>query len=130
LVFPARIELPGPVTDVVERLEQAGGRVLADSDPTSLSAALLGEKLRHDYRFVPPSDRIALGRFFRNDRTVLLIVNVGNRPYEGRLAVSEAANWERLDPTTGTMETIVTVPDDGLPISLHARQAFLLVSGR
>jgi hypothetical protein len=127
LVLPACIELPEPVSGVVERFRQASGQVLSDSDTTPLSAASLDDKFKADYRFVPPSDRITLGRFVRSAHTVLLVVNVGNRPYEGRLAVSETANWHRLDPATGTIDEVGVVPADGLPISLAARQTFLFV---
>lgn len=129
LVLPARVELPESAADVVERLERAGGHVLTDSDTTPLGTASLDKKLRPDCQFVPPSDRITLGRFVRDNHTVLLVVNVDNRPYEGKLKLGEAANWHRLDPATGTIETIGRVPAEVLPISLRAHQALLLVSG-
>jgi hypothetical protein len=128
LILPACVELPGPAATTVERFERAGGCVLVDSGTMPLNAASLCEMLKPDYRFAPPSDRIVLGCFFRGSHSVLLVVNVGNQPYAGRLAVSGAANWWRLEPTNGTIGALGKSPVDGLPMSLAAREAIFLLS--
>jgi len=58
--------------------------------------------LRTAYRLRRPEMRIALGRFQRDGRDLLLLVNVGRDPFQGELLGAEGA-WLTLDPVTGSV---------------------------
>ena len=100
LVLPAGIELPDGASSVVERFRQAGGRVVSDSESAPLAEGSLCTAVRPRQSLAPPSDRITLGRFVRDGRTILLAVNVGagavRRAPEGRRARRVAPHGSRF----------------------------------
>jgi hypothetical protein len=105
--------------------------VLVDGPQGSLlSPARLLDAIEPACRLAPESPHVALGRFERDGRAVLLAVNVGQQPYRGQLSVGGAGTWISLDPATGAVQPL-GAPDAGrLPLTLAARQAILLVRGR
>ena len=129
LVVPEDCQLPPAAAGVVERFRQGGGRVLADGPGAArLSATSIVETLKPDCRLAPPSDRIALGRFTRDGRRVLLLVNVGQKPYAGQLATGTAGPWLLLDPAAGTVRRAAAADQSGrVELTLAPRQAILLV---
>ena len=121
LILPQDVELPQPAGDVVEAFRRAGGRVLSPSS--------LGDLMRAACRVEPPSEDIVLGRFLRDGRRVMLLVNVGTKPYAGHLTTVEKGTWQMMDPATGAIRPAATDQDARIPLELNARQAILLVEG-
>jgi hypothetical protein len=131
LVLPADVRLPAEAAEVVEAFRQQEGRVLVDKLPESpLTAESLADKLQPAYRILPASERIVLGRFLRDGRPVLLVVNVGREAYRGTLTTRSAGSWLRMDPATGTMERATTDPSGRVELELAARQTILLMDDR
>jgi hypothetical protein len=128
LVLPAGIELPDGASSVVERFRGTGGRVVNDSESAPLAEGALCEATEPRQDLAPPSDRITLGRFVRDGRTILLAVNVGRERYEGCLRGDVSGVWRRMDPASGNTGAIGPGPGDGLPLSLAPREAVLLVN--
>jgi len=131
LVLPEDVRLPAQAASVVERFRQQGGRVLVDGPQAApLSPARLLDAIEPACRLAPESPHVALGRFERDGRTVLLAVNVGQQPYRGQLSVGGPGTWLSLDPASGAVQPL-GAPDAGrLPLTLAARQAILLVRTR
>jgi hypothetical protein len=128
ILLPDGVELPAAAARVVADFRGKGGQVLADGlDAARLSAAVILETLKPPYRITPASDRIVLGRFQRDSRPVLLLVNVGRAPYAGRLTVEVGSAWHVMDPATGTVEAAQADGPDGVGLSLAPRQAVILV---
>ncbi|MGQ9576808.1 MAG: hypothetical protein ACUVUC_16015 [Thermoguttaceae bacterium] len=126
LVLPADVELPREAAAVVTRFQQRGGRVLLDDPPGRLASEAIVEAAQSPTGLSPPSPQIALGRFTRDQRTILLLVNVGRQAYQGRLAVRTSGTWVRLDPVSGAR--LPAAPEAGqLALCLAPCQAVLLV---
>jgi len=125
LVLPAGAELPGPAAELARKLREAGGIVMQDGDPARpfdparLAAA---SPVGH---LDPACGTVIVGRFRRDGRRVLAVVNVGTQPYTGRLRV-EGESWRAADPATGRVEER-KVSEGRLELSLPARAAVLLV---
>lgn len=128
LVLPDGVVLPKPVATIVEQFRSAGGRVLADRETAQFHAATLTKAVRPADRLSPESDRIALGRFERDGRTILVLVNVGRKPYHGQLTVEPKGSWACMDPATGGIAPLAADAQGRLPVSLAARQTMLFVS--
>jgi hypothetical protein len=129
LIVPQGVELPPDATAVVERFQQSGGRVLRDQASAPLpSKDGLIEALKPAFRLAPASDTIALGRFVRDGRSVLLLVNVGSAAYAGQLVAKEPCSWLRLDPASGDVQNPGQQPATQHEIRLEGRQALLLVA--
>ncbi|MFV1963978.1 MAG: hypothetical protein ACC628_01040 [Pirellulaceae bacterium] len=128
LVLPAGADLPQPAAAIVERFSQAGGRVLRDGvgDATNSTEALTAA-LRPETQIQPASPRIALGRFTRDGRDIVLVVNVGSQAYEGRLSVSAPGEWLSLDPATGAIDRADVHERGDTPLALGGRQSRILV---
>jgi len=124
ILLPEGVELEPKSAAVVERFRQGGGRVLAC--PRDAGASLI-EQLQPEFRISPPSPAIALGRFAREGRVILLAVNVGTVAYEGDLLVGNSDAWHRLDPATGTVRAAEAGGPGRLRLRLAARQAIILV---
>jgi hypothetical protein len=124
ILIPQDAELPPDAARVVERFRARGGKVIADSGQLAVPA--LCEALQPAFRLTPPCDRIVLGRFLRDEREILLLVNVGRQAYAGRLAVADGTKWQALDPATGSVVPVET--EGGCGLTLAPRQAMLLVS--
>ena len=127
-VSPAGVDFPKPAAAVVERFHQEGGCVLRDGgeDAASSSEDLI-ETLQPAVRIQPASARIVLGRFTRDGREILIVVNVGSQSYEGNLSLPFASDWLKLDPATGAVEQAEIDEKNGLELALGARQTQLLV---
>jgi hypothetical protein len=128
--LPADVELPAPTAKTVEAFRAAGGRVLTDSNENGkrLDVAALTDAIQPRERLSPSQEKIAMGRFTRDGRTVLLLVNVGTEPYDGKLSVGTGGAWLRMDPVTGSVESVNTDGQTVLPLALASRQTVLLVS--
>ena len=130
LILPEDVALPPAAAAIVEQFRQKGGRVLADGrNAERLSATRLVEAIRPAHRVTPASGQIALGRFERDGRAVLLVANVGQQAYRGELSAGGAGTWTSLDPATGAIQPVKVKDGGRLPLTLEGRQAILLVRG-
>ncbi len=126
VVLPAGVDLPPSAAAVVNRFSLAGGRVLRDGDAAG-STETLTTALQPAAGIVPASPRIVLGRFTRDGREIVLVVNVGSQAYEGRLWVPVSGDWLSLDPATGAIKRAEINEKGDIPLVLKARQTRLLV---
>jgi hypothetical protein len=128
ILLPDGAELEPKSAEVIQRFRQHGGRVLACPPDSVLTAGpALVAQLQPQYRISPPSPAIALGRFARDGRSILLAVNVGTAAYEGELLVGTSGTWQMLDPVTGTIRLTETKAPGRLRLRLNARQAIILM---
>ncbi|MHB1037763.1 MAG: hypothetical protein ACYC35_25250 [Pirellulales bacterium] len=126
LVLPEDVELPPAAAKTVDEFRRQGGRVVADAG-RRLFAQSPVEKLQPPRRLSPASERVAMGRFLRDGREILLVANVAKAPYQGSLSGEVAGTWQIMDPATGEIHPVETDPTGGVRVSLAARQAILLV---
>jgi hypothetical protein len=130
LVIPAGTELPEGAAAVVHSFRRDGGCVVLDRDG---GTGKLLEAVTSPPRLSPGALRVALGRFTRDGRGILALVNVGNRAYEGHLNVAEqtgsgTGDWLALDPATGDISRSASDAEGRLSLSLAGRQTILFVS--
>ena len=131
LLLPDGARLPPEAASVVDQFRQQGGRVLVDGAAAEqLSAAALHDKLDPPNRIAPASERIVLGRFRRDGRQILLVVNSAKETYRGKLATDPAHAWLLMDPATGTIQPVATDPAGQIGLELEARWAVLLIEAR
>lgn len=129
LVLPAGVVLPPAAAHSVEAFRAGGGRVLVheeDAASSQLERTLI-EAIWPSYRLCPANQHIALGKFVRDDRVILLVVNVGRNAYAGCLTVGETGIWNLLDLESGVIQKVVRDKMGCIDLSLAARQAILLV---
>ena len=123
LVLPAAVELPERVAKVAEQLKSHGGTVIQagpqapDFDAISPAAGTLS----------PPTDRIVIGRFTRDGRQILLVVNVGAQSYSGKISIENPESWLAADPATGRIEGTETDETGSILLSLPPRASLLLI---
>jgi len=125
IVLPQDVELPPEAAKVVERFRGRGGKAIADTG--KLNGSALWEALHPGFRLTPACDRIVLGRFHREGREILLLVNVGRQPYAGALTTGSAIAWLALDPASGSTAPAVVEAPGTIRLALAPRQALLLV---
>lgn len=58
------------------------------------------------------------------------MVNVGQQPYDGKIAVETAAGWQLLDPADGDIRSAEKAGGEHLRLILAPWQAILLVRTR
>ncbi len=128
LVLPAGVELPAEAAAMVDRLRQAGGRVIEDGQGEAYrDAGKLADAVRPTERFVPSADGLVLGRFVRDRRRVLLMLNAATTPYSGRLDSASPGAWTVLNPASGEISPATKDGEGRITIELGSRQALLLV---
>ncbi len=118
IVLPEGTQLPEAAGNVLEQFRGAGGRVIAGGK----HAAIEGR-----YRLEPASERIALGAFTREGRSIVLLVNVNAQAYSGELVVPAESFWTALDPATGSQMPAVSSQLGRVSVCLDGRDAVLLV---
>jgi hypothetical protein len=123
-VVPSSARLPA--SPELQAWIREGGRVISDSgNQQELADAL--ETLPSGLQLSPPSDRIVAGRFLRDGRPVLVLVNTGDSDYEGQVALPRPGRWERWDPATGQISVLSEAPAAGHKLALPALGAVLLI---
>jgi hypothetical protein len=128
ILLPDGAELPLAAARAVDKFKARGGLVVADgADGKTLDRAALVELLRPAVRLAAPSDQIALGRFSRDGRAILLAANVGSKPYQGRLITGLAGSWLVLNPADGSHEPVEADRDGSLPLALAAHETTIWV---
>ncbi len=132
LILPAGVVLPPAEASSVEAFRAGGGRVLTDEEDavSSQLERTLIEAVQPSYCLYPPDQHIALGKFVRDDRVILLVANVGRNAYTGCLSVDDTGIWHLLDPESGAIDKAACNGKRCIHLSLAARQAILLVNNR
>lgn len=131
LVVPHDSRLPDGAEEIVERFRQKGGLVITD-DGSAGTVVLkpLANRLARSYRVFPESDVVVVGQFVRDDRRIVIVVNVGKDPYNGLLATPHVSSWHVLDPATGAIRRQTTEGPGDIPLRLDGYQALLFVRDR
>jgi hypothetical protein len=126
LVLPAGAILPKTTREKIEQFKSSGGLVIQSAKQ---GAAIDFKKLSGLYAsgsLSTPNDRIILGRFRRDGREILMLVNVSSEPYDGGIACRKSTTWSVAYPDTGRIDKVAT--DVGkVKISLKPRSAILLI---
>jgi len=127
IVLPSGVELPEPAAKTVAGFVAVGGRVVRDESATALKTDRLAQ-LQPTGRLQPASGQIMLGCFVRERREILLLVNVGDKPYDGLISVKDPRRWWVADPANGRIERANANEAEGIAIHLPARGSIVLVS--
>jgi hypothetical protein len=128
IILPDGVELPADAANVVAQFRQRQGAILGGPwDEAKMSCRFLMESLRPDCRILPPSPTIALGRFVRDGRTIILLANVGRQPYEGALLVRQAGLRQLVDPADGLILPTERPAADRVRLKLAPRQTLMVV---
>jgi hypothetical protein len=125
VVLPADVALPESAAKVVSRFRSGGGCVVE-------GGGLDLERLRRVQplgRLEPPCGHVVVGRFRRDRRDVLLVVNAGGKPYEGKVVVG-GGTWWQADPATGRVERHRVKEGGAVPVSLQPHRAVLLTGSK
>ena len=98
-----------------------------DAPPQRLLATTLVNALQPVVQLRPPCEQIALGRFERDGRSILLLVNVGRADYQGTLQTGWKGSCLILEPASSSIRAARWC-NGTLPVSLRARQTLLFVA--
>ncbi|HPC95946.1 MAG TPA: hypothetical protein PLU87_13445 [Sedimentisphaerales bacterium] len=126
LLLPADVELPAPAGANVRRFERAGGRVVRDVPGETIRLDALAALYDSGLPSVP-QEWLVVGRFTRDRRDLVLVVNVGASPCDCEVSAPQAAQWIVADPATGRMEPVSTERPGWVSLSLPPRTACILV---
>ncbi|HSW46624.1 MAG TPA: hypothetical protein VLM89_13760 [Phycisphaerae bacterium] len=128
LLVPAYARLP-EFPPTVEAFLDKGGLVIQDG-PVDRPLDLAKLEARYDTGLIAPaSPDIVVGRFERDARQILLVVNVGSQPYAGLVRTGPLMNWSLADPATGKIEKAPPPEAGRLPLKLGPHAAIIMVSG-
>ncbi|MBN2138634.1 MAG: hypothetical protein JW720_12575 [Sedimentisphaerales bacterium] len=116
IVVPAGVELPDAAAVRIERFKAAGGQVLTHNDLNNLDSGLRGA-----------GESIVAGRFIRNGREIMLIVNVGDKACNMKVPANKASEWLLANPATGEITTTQANRAEETGISISPRSAVVLV---
>jgi len=128
LVLPAAAELPAPAAALVEQLKEAGGKVLTDGSSGQAGSLDSLDGVYTSGRLAVPYDRIIVGRFSRQGRDILVLVNASAEPYSGKISGKNSASWLIAHPDSGQIERITTDESGKITVSLPSRGVTLLIS--
>jgi hypothetical protein len=130
LVLPAGVDLPKPAVKKLERFEDASGQVFRAkaSQPEVDFDTLAG--IYESGALSVKSDRIIVGRFVRDGRDILLVVNVASKPYTGAVTAKNAAEWLVAEPASGRIDRAKVNKTGQITVSLPPRGAVLLIGPR
>ncbi|MBN1342515.1 MAG: hypothetical protein JXQ73_07535 [Phycisphaerae bacterium] len=121
VVLPDGVELPEGAAKLVSGFVASGGCVMRGG---AVDVKRM-RQLRPLGGIEPSCDHVVVGRFVREERDILLVVNVGGKAYEGGVVVG-GKPWWQADPGTGRIERR-DVGGGTVRISLPAHSAILLV---
>lgn len=121
LLIPAASALPKDVINVVDRFQTAGGQVIRGEEADETT----GLRELAPFPLIPAYPRIVLGRFQRDSREILLLVNIGEETYSGHIKVP-AGVWTHADPATGVVKPAVISPE-GVEVLLPSLATVLFV---
>jgi len=127
LILPDGAAPPAVAENRLREFRAAGGQVLFDREEAPLEAAALTDAIKPACRLSPDCEAIVAGWFRRDGAPILLLVNVGLQPYQGRLRLGGWKSWARMDPCTGAVDLLETDDAGGAPLTLNARQTLLFL---
>ena len=138
--------------DLVREFEESGQQLLQHQIPFVLSgkstetlnkAAMLFVKTTTDVRKIssdrltsisPENSWIMLGRFERDGRDIIMLVNTGEEVYDGAIRIPDEKNprnWHILDPETGEISSVSKGSSNKLvAVKLQPKQALFYVCER
>lgn len=126
LVLPAGVEMPKSAAEKMNLFKASGGKVLADgADGNAQMDALAA--LYGSGALGSPNNRIVVGRFVRDGKDILLIVNVAAEEYNGAVTAQNASAWLAADPVSGRIGPAATDGNGNIVLSMPPRTALLLV---
>ncbi len=123
LAIPAVSELSKTAGGILERFGAAGGRVIRSEETDETP----GLRELAPFPLTPACPRIVLGRFQREGREILLLVNIGDEAYSGHIKLPSGA-WTQADPATGKVKSATSSPE-GVEIALPSLGTVLLIQG-
>jgi hypothetical protein len=130
LVLPAGVELPEQADEKLKQFENDGGQVfraehtLSDADFSTLAGIYKNGALS------VKSDRIIVGRFVRDERDILLVVNIAAKHYTGAVKAAEETQWIVAEPSDGRLEPAKADENGRIAISISPNAALLLIGPR
>ena len=130
LVLPAGVDLPEPAAKKLGRFEDAGGQVFrAKASQPEIDFDTLAGIYESGVLSVK-SDRIVVGRFVRDGRDILLVVNVASKPYTGAVTAKNAAEWLVAEPASGRLDRAKVNKTGQIAVSMPSRGAIFLIGPR
>jgi hypothetical protein len=127
IVLPASAELPEPASAAVDRFRKAGGCVMRDGEKDAPVDTNRLEKIRPCGHIEPACDEVIVGRFVRDRREIVLVVNVAGRAYSGAARTTGAGPWQLADPATGAIRQGEAPRAGSTAISIPAQAAMFLI---
>jgi hypothetical protein len=128
LVLPALAELPASVATIVKRFKAAGGKVLLDKPSGQGMDYGSLNRIYENGRLTESNDRIVVGRFTRDGRDILIVVNVAAEPYTGEISIEQGTRWLVAHPESGNIEPVETDNSGKIALSLPPRGVVLLIN--
>ena len=127
LVLPAEVELPKQSAAIVEQFNVNGGTVLLDKASGTAIDFNSVANVYENGRLSAPSDRLVVGRFTRQGKDILAVVNVSTEPYVGKIAVKNGLQWLAAHPDSGQIERVATDELGRIAVSIPPRGTILLI---
>ena len=127
LILPAAVELPEPAEAVVKQLMVTGGKVLIDKTSGQAIDFNSLDSVYASGRLVVPNDQIIVGRFSRQGRDILILVNIDSEPYSGRISGENSALWLIAHPDSGQIESTTTDESGRMAVSVPSHGVILLI---
>jgi hypothetical protein len=127
LVLPAGVELPKSAAEKVARFKSVGGQVFREKDSGAGIDFNALAKVYESGLLSVRSDRVVLGRFVRDGRQILVVVNVAARPYAGGVSVKNGEAWLAADPVSGRIEPAKIHEAGRIALLLSPRSAVALI---
>jgi hypothetical protein len=119
VVLPAEVVLPADAAGALERFEAGGGRVVREAGQAAGAY--------ENGRLSEAAERLVMGRFVREGRELIVVVNVGAGPCERTMSAENAAKWVVADPSTGTIGAVQTQGRDRIVVSLPGRASRVFI---
>jgi hypothetical protein len=126
LLVPQNVHFPAGAAALVQGLNDKGGGMVRDRAGQTLFGPALCKIIGPAEQLVPSCEYLALGRFERDGRTILLLVNVGRNEYQGVLRTSWKGDALALDPATGNVK-VVHFREGAVHLSLAGLQTLFLI---
>ncbi len=126
VVLPAEVSLPEATAAVLKRFEAAGGCVLRETagrkiDPVTVASVYVNGRLNE------PAERLVVGRFAREGRAMILVVNVSDTGCKRTMTLHDADRWVAADPATGAITAVETTGPGQVTLALPAKAARVFI---
>jgi len=123
IVAPAETN---PPAGLMKRFLAAGGCAFTARPGEELNLSPLAAQYPSG-RLNEPAERLVMGRFARDGRELILVVNVGTETLERTISAPGAAKWVVADPAGGTIEPSRAENAHWIAISLPPKATRILV---